>query len=59
MLQQAIIETCWPTLPEAQPSPVKHGTVCAQPANVSRAIIQNVYHCSRLIATYTLPETAG
>ncbi|CAI8010553.1 hypothetical protein GBAR_LOCUS6947, partial [Geodia barretti] len=26
------VETCWPTLPEPQPSPVKHGTVpvCAE-----------------------------
>ena len=54
MLQQANIETCRPTSPVPQPSPVKHGTVpvCAEPANVAKSC-NNVYHCSRLIATYT------
>ena len=36
MLQQADVETCSPTLPEAQPSPVKHGTFCAEPVLVDR-----------------------
>ena len=36
MLQQANAETCRPTLPEPQPSPVKHGTFCAEPVLVDR-----------------------